>query len=154
MKETIFDVLIYLFENYMEEETERVPDTDVIRSELLEAGFEQLDINRAFAWLESLSLENTISSATPTFRIFCRQEQAKLDIECRNLLLFLEYTGILSATHRECVIDRAMALADAEISLDELKWIILMVLLNQADSEMNFSEIEDFIYDLSPAYLH
>lgn len=154
MKETIFDVLIYLFENYMEEETDRVPDTDVIRSELLDAGFEQLDISRAFAWLESLSLENPLSSAAPTFRIFCRQEQEKLDIECRNLLLFLEYTGILSTTNRERVIDRAMALADAEISLDELKWIILMVLLNQADSEMSFSEIEDFIYDLSPAYLH
>ena len=34
MKENIFDVLMYLFENYMEEEIEMFPDTDVIRTEL------------------------------------------------------------------------------------------------------------------------
>ena len=42
MKENIFDVLMYLFENYMEDEIEMLPDSDVIRTELLEAGFEQL----------------------------------------------------------------------------------------------------------------
>ena len=40
MKENIFDVLMYLFENYMEDEIEMLPDSDVIRTELLEAGFE------------------------------------------------------------------------------------------------------------------
>jgi Smg protein len=154
MKETIFDVLIYLFENYMESERDYLPDTDVIRGELMEVGFEQLEINRAFAWLESLSLESTIAQVSSTFRIFSPQEQAKLEIDCRNLLLFLEYNGVLSPANRERVIDRAMALADAEISLDELKWIILMVLLNQTDAPTAFSDMEDFIYDLSPAYLH
>jgi Smg protein len=33
MKENIFDVLMYLFENYMEEEIEILPDSDVIRTE-------------------------------------------------------------------------------------------------------------------------
>ncbi len=154
MKETIFDVLIYLFENYMEEESESLSDTDVIRGELIAAGFEQPNVSRAFDWLESLSLESTINHVSATFRIFCLQEQAKLGLECRNLLLFLEYNGILSPANRERVIDRAMALADAEISLEELKWIVLMVLLNQTDTQMDFSDIEDFIYDLSPAYLH
>ncbi|MDD1606647.1 MAG: DUF494 domain-containing protein [Methylococcaceae bacterium] len=155
MKENIFDVLMYLFENYMEEEIEIFPDTDVIRTELLEAGFQQLEVNKAFDWLESLSLEGLMqSNISPSFRIFCRQEIEKLDIECRNLIMFLEQNGILNATNREIVIDRAMALEDEDISLEKLKWITLMVLLSQPDEEIAFSRMEDFVYDLVPTYLH
>ncbi len=155
MKENIFDVLMYLFENYMEEEIEIFPDTDVIRTELLEAGFQQLEVNKAFDWLESLNLQDLIPTNTaPTFRIFCREEIEKLDIECRNLILFLEKNGILNATNREIVIDRAMALEDEDLSLEKLKWITLMVLLSQPNEEIAFSRMEDFVYDLVPTYLH
>jgi Smg protein len=154
MKENIFDVLIYLFENYMADEMEHLPDSDVIRNELEAAGFDPLEVSKAFAWLESLSVENTMHCVCATFRIFSPQEEAKLDLNCRNLLLFLEHSGILTSGNRELVIDRAMALEEQDISLDELKWIVLMVLLNQADSETAFSRMENIVYDLTPAYLH
>jgi Smg protein len=155
MKENIFDVLMYLFENYMEDEIEILPDSDIIRTELMEAGFEQVEVNKAFDWLESLSLQRPIRSATsPAFRIFCSEEQEKLDLECRNLLIFLENSGILNSTNREIVIDRAMALENEEISLEKLKWIVLMILLSQPDEELAFSRMEDIVYDLVPTYIH
>ena len=74
MKENIFDVLMYLFENYMEEEIELPPDSDVIRTELEEAGFQSLEVSKAFDWLDSLSLERTIKpTITSAFRMFCQQ---------------------------------------------------------------------------------
>jgi Smg protein len=155
MKENIFDVLMYLFENYMEEEIDIFPDSDAIRTELLEAGFQQMAVSKAFDWLASLSLQGLIeTSATPSFRIFCREEIAKLDIECRNLIMFLEQSGILNAANREIVIDRAMALENEDISLEKLKWITLMVLLSQPDEEIAFSRMEDLVYNLVPSYLH
>jgi len=155
MKENIFDVLMYLFENYMEDEIEILPDSDVIKTELEEAGFEQIEVNKAFDWLESLSLQGGIKpTVAPAFRIFCSQEQDKLDLECRNLLMFLEHSGILNAANREIVIDRAMALENEEISLEKLKWIVLMILLSQPDEELAFSRMEDIVYDLVPTYLH
>ncbi len=155
MKENIFDVLMYLFENYMEDEIGRLPDSEAIKTELEEAGFGQLEVDKAFHWLESLSLQGGIKPAVATaFRIFCPQEQDKLDLECRNLLMFLEQTGILNPTNREIVIDRAMALDDDEISLEKLKWIVLMILLSQPDEELAFSRMEDIVYDLAPTYLH
>ncbi len=155
MKENIFDVLMYLFENYMEDEIEILPDSDVIKVELQEAGFEQLEVNKAFDWLESLSLQRAIKpSVIPAFRIFCRQEIAKLDLECRDLIIFLEQNGILTSANREIVIDRAMALENEEISVEKLKWIVLMVLLSQPDEEIAFSRMEDLVYDLVPTYLH
>jgi len=155
MKENIFDVLMYLFENYMEDELDTLPDSDVIRTELLEAGFESCEVTKAFDWLDSLSLQGAIKpSVSPAFRIFCDQEKTKLDIECRNLLMFLEHNGILNSANREIVIDRVMALENEEISLEKLKWITLMVLLSQPNEEIAFSRMEDIVYDLLPAYLH
>lgn len=155
MKENIFDVLMYLFENYMEDEIDMLPDSDTIKTELEEAGFGQIEVNKAFTWLESLSLQGGIRpTLTSAFRIFCPEEQNKLDLECRNLLLFLEHTGILNATNREIVIDRAMALEDEEISLEKLKWIVMMILLSQPDEELAFARMEDIVYDLMPTYLH
>ncbi len=155
MKENIFDVLMYLFENYMEDEVDMFPDSDIVRTELEEAGFEQIEVNKAFEWLESLSVQGLIKPTEATaFRIFCSQEEAKLDIECRNLLIYLESIGILNSANREIVIDRAMALENEEISMEKLKWIVLMVLLSQPDEEIAFSRMEDIVYNLVPTYIH
>lgn len=155
MKENIFDVLMYLFENYMEDEIEILPDSDVIKVELQEAGFETYEVNKAFDWLESLSQQRAIvPTVAPAFRIFCSQEIDKLDLESRNFILFLEQSGILSSANREIVIDRAMALDNEEISLEKLKWIVLMVLLSQPNEEIAFSRMEDIVYELVPLYLH
>ncbi len=155
MKENIFDVLMYLFENYMEDEAEILPHSDVIRTELLEAGFESCEVSKAFDWLDSLNIKRTIKpTVTSAFRIFCSQEIIKLNLECRNFILFLEQNGILNSDNREVVIDRVMALDIEDISMDKLKWIVLMVLLSQPDEEIAFSRMEDIVYDLVPTFLH
>lgn len=155
MKENIFDVLMYLFENYMEDEIDILPDNEVIRTELEEAGFEQHEVIKAFDWLESLSVEGRINPTIPTtFRIFSDVEQNKLNLECRNFLMFLESSAIVTPANRELIIDRVMALENEDISLEKLKWIVLMVLLSQPEDEIAFSRMEDIVYDLIPTYLH
>ena len=47
MKESMFDVLMYLFENYMEEGSEFTPDQESLVFELTEAGFPSGEIGRA-----------------------------------------------------------------------------------------------------------
>ena len=65
----------------------------------------------------------------------------------------LERTGILNSINRELVLDRAIALEEV-LTLDKLKWIVLIVLLNQPDEELAFARMEDMVYDLLPTYLH
>ncbi len=155
MKENIFDVLIYLFENYLDDDIDLLPDSEGIKTELLQAGFEQTEVNNAFDWLETLTEKNYIKPTVPSaFRIFYAQEKIKLDLECRNCLLFLENNGILTPTSREIVIDRAMAIETKQLSLDELKWTVLMVLLSQSDDDVAYSRMEDIVYNLTPALLH
>ena len=70
MKEDIFDVLIYLFENYLDNDSDNYPDTDLIASELLDAGFQQPDVNKAFDWLESLADAEAITTVvSSSFRV-------------------------------------------------------------------------------------
>ncbi len=156
MKENIFDVLIYLFENYLDDDEITLnSDSNDIKTELLQAGFEPNEVNNAFDWLETLAEKSTIKPGlTADFRIFSTQEEIKLDLDCRNLLIFLQNSTILTPTTREIVIDRLMAVENKTISLDELKWTVLMVLLNQSDDDLAFSRMEDIVYDLTPALLH
>lgn len=155
MKENVFDVLIYLFENYMDREVDLTPDPDLIRTELAEAGFPQVEINKAFEWLESLTDQQAIKPvSSPAFRVFSSQEAARLDTECRGLILFLEQSGILTPASRELVIDRILAFNEDSITLENLKWVVLMVLFSQPDEEIAFARMEDLVYESLPTYLH
>jgi Smg protein len=155
MKENIFDVLIYLFENYLDDDIELIPDSEGIKTELIQAGFKKTEVNTAFTWLETLVEQSPIKPSIPSaFRIFSPQEEIKLDLECRDFLLFLERNAILNATTREIVIDRAMALENKNLTLLELKWTVLLVLLSQSDDDEAYCKMEDLIYDLTPFLVH
>lgn len=54
-------------------------------------------------------------------------EQNHLGYECLGFISFLESAGVLPASMREIVIERAMAAPGSPVSLDDLKIIILMV---------------------------
>ncbi|MCI0653663.1 MAG: DUF494 domain-containing protein [Methylococcaceae bacterium] len=154
MKENVFDIIIYLFENYLDDEYGFVPDPEAIRTELLEAGFPQGEVSKAFEWLESLTQQPDIRSAAPSFRVFSPEETAKLDTECRGLLIFLEQSGILTPASREQVIDRLMAFRDDEISLENLKWVVLVILFSRPDEETAFARMEDLVYENMPVLFH
>lgn len=152
MKETVLDVLMYLFENYIEDEIEFAPDEASLKLELEDAGFGDVQVNMAFDWLESLAeqKENLLTqklSDTPSVRIFTDKEKERLDVECRGFLVFLEQVGALDAHDRELVVDRVMALGPDEIDLGQLKWVILMVLFNQPGKEAAFTWMEDIVLD-------
>jgi Smg protein len=155
MKENIFDVLMYLFDNYMDDDSEIPPDNEMVKTELLQAGFGHKDVVRAFDWLESLSLEGVdiAPQASSSFRVFSPFEKERLDVECQDLILTLERMGILNSVNRELILDRAIALEEV-LTIDKLKWIVLIVLLNQPDEELAFARMEDMVYDLLPTYLH
>ena len=113
MKESILDVLLYLFEHYFTEDADPVRDRDSLQNGLIQAGFSPAEISKAFDWLDALAEQRPAASEPriggPT-RVYHGPELEKLDVECRGFLLFLEQHGVLDADQRELVLDRAMAL--------------------------------------------
>ena len=55
MKETILDVLLFLFENYFYDDPDAVRDRDSLQHGLIQAGFSPTEISKAFDWLEELA---------------------------------------------------------------------------------------------------
>ena len=75
-------------------------------------------------------------------------------MNCQGFLLFLEQTGVLDHSTRELVIDRIMALETEDIDLDQLKWVILMVLFNQTGHEAAFAWMDDLVFEETMGTLH
>jgi Smg protein len=158
MNETMVDVLIYLYENYMDAEASPPTDQGELRDELSMAGFPSLEIDKAFQWLEELARQQEVGDTSEhrphSVRIFSEEEALRLDTGCRGLLLFLEQSEILDPHSRELVIDRAMALDATAVSEEDLKWIVLLVLISQPGRELAFAQMEDMVYSQEPVYLH
>ncbi len=87
-------------------------------------------------------------------RVFVEAEVDRLDRECLGFLMFLEQHGVLDGDQRELVIDRAMALDQDEVDLDDLKWVVLMVLFNQPGAEAAFAWMENQIFGDDPEPIH
>ncbi|MCF7751673.1 hypothetical protein D3C87_198960 [compost metagenome] len=157
MKESILDVLLYLFEHYFSEDPDLVRDRDTLQNSLIQAGFSPTEIKKAFDWLDALADQRpavTLARVDGPVRIYHGPELDKLDVEGRGFLMFLEQHGILDANQRELVLDRAMALDQDELDLDDLKWVVLMVLFNQPGSEAAYAWMETQMFVDEPEPLH
>ena len=150
---------MYLFEHYFDDETELDSDRESLRQELIEAGFPEGEIAKAFKWLEALTAGETViepreGDDVPATRVYTDEECERLDLECRSFLLFLEQVRVLDSITRELVIDRVEALEGEEIDLESLKWVVLMVLFNQPGKEAVFAWMEDIVLDKASGRLH
>ncbi len=158
----MFDILMYLFENVVHNESEFRVDHDELTDELIRAGFHHDEIFKALAWVEKLAaLQET--DATPylsrvtvlnSTRVYTVEEQVRLDVQCRGFLIFLEQVKVLDVSTREMVIDRTMEIESAEFCLEDLKWVILMVLFNVAGKEWAYEQMEDLLFEVQEGPLH
>ena len=156
MKEDVLDVLMYLFEAYLDADPQPEPDRDALRGELEKAGFGRLEIDHALEWLDGLSDESARHAYSVTdraIRVFSDEECERLDVNCRGYLLYLEHVGILSAAQRELTIDRIMALS-SEVDVEQIKWVVLLVLFTQPGQEVAYARMEDLIFEEGTAIVH
>lgn len=157
----MFDVLMYLFETYIHNEAEMRVDQDKLTRDLTDAGFDREDIYNALLWLEKLAdyQEGLVApiqlAADPlSMRIYMPEEMQRLDAECRGFLLFLEQIQVLSLETREMVIERVMALETEEFDLEDLKWVVLMVLFNVPGCENAYQQMEELLFEVNEGILH
>jgi Smg protein len=152
----MFDILVYLFENYYTPQA--CPEADVLAKRLAAAGFEHDDIDDALGWLYGLAettercvdLNNWHSSSA---RIYTDSEYQQLGSESIGFITFLETAGILPTSLREIVIDRALAAPEAPVSLATIKVVALMVLWSQ-EADIDHLILEELLDDDSSRPLH
>ncbi|WP_297819284.1 DUF494 family protein [uncultured Paraglaciecola sp.] len=151
----MFDILMYLFENLIHSETEIRVDQDELTDELVRAGFHHDEIYKALSWLEKLAaLQETdikpyLAKGLNSFvtRVYTQDEEMRLDVECRGFLMFLEQINVLDSSTREMVIDRVMEIDSKEFCLEDMKWVVLMVLFNVPGKENAYAQMEDLLFE-------
>ena len=160
MKEGVIDVLMYIFSSYADQDEHLPEDRDGIDADLRAAGFDRLEIDKAFDWLDGLTeADDNLGSEQSEIatRVLASEERARLEYNAQGFLLFLEQSGVLTPRLREMVINRVMALeSDSEVDIEELKWIVMMVLFNSSDEqdENALMHYEDIVFSEQPAVFH
>lgn len=147
IKESVLDVLMYLYENYVEQEFADSANHDTLRVELVGAGFPEEEVNHAFGWLSDLTerRDNLVDPASGSIRLYGSAEQARIGPESQGFLLYLEQLGLLSPQGRELVIDRLMSIED-DVDMERVKWVVLLVLINQSGTDDALAQVEEMVY--------
>ena len=149
MTGSVLDILIYVFDQYMLAEMPRGPGArdPGCRSGACRVRPSQ---RRTRARLARRSRRRTLASGhvcQRALRVFSEDELERISTECRGYLLQLEREGILSPLQREIVIDRLLALDGDEVDIDQLKWLVLMVLSSQPGQEQACARMEDLVFE-------
>lgn len=153
----MFDLLIYMFENYLSSKNNL--DFANMTLELEAAGFNNKDIENALDWFSELKKmsekipQSNSLKINDKFRIFTENEKEKFSPNGLGFILFLEQANILDSIEREIIIDRAMALNQNIINIDEVRWIVMMTLWNNG-RENDYLFVEDSLYQTEQLILH
>ncbi len=158
----MFDVLVYLYETYYRPDA--CPDSAALAKKLSAVGFEEEEISKALGWLTDLAeTTHELADQYPQqiafsfgTRIYVARELDALGTAAIGFIQFLESAKVINPIQREIVIERALAVSDAQISLDKLKVIVLMVLWSQGKEPdgLMFDELFLDEDDAEPRLLH
>jgi len=155
MNTEVLDILMYLFDIYMDDIHSNQPSEEDIRNELASIGFHHSTVDHAFDWLDELSfLPDDIDHIETLYgqtqyngtRIFNHFELEKFNHQAQGLLLELVELEVISISQRELIIEKALSLNVVHINQEQIKLIILMVLYNLSDSVESYTWIQDHLY--------
>lgn len=150
IKQSVVDVLMFLFEQYLGEDNDAIDERDHMQVRLEEVGFDNQEIDQAFDWLEDLATLRDDRIISPlqlnSVRIFSEEEKDILNEDCLGFIMYLEQSNILTPITRELVLDRVIAL-DHPLSMEQLKWIVMIVLHTHPGEENAFAWMESLVFD-------
>ncbi len=169
----MFDVLVYLYENYWRPDA--CPEPKQLSRKLSAVGFEPEEIQDALRWLDGLAhtaesttddagsasdnssepvrITNGVPAAPNSLRIYTEEEREVLDAASVGFIAFLESAGVLPPPMREMVIDRAVAVGAGTMDLEDLKIIVLMVFWSLGE-EPDALILDELFVDAEDRLLH
>jgi len=157
----MFEIIMYLFESYIQVDQSVELDTQEVTDELIQEGFQKAEIKKALSWLDQLAnmhhqdpSGNTQEAQKTSHRIYNKIEQGQISLECRSYISYLEEAKILTTKTREMVIDCVMSLDNTQLQLEDLKWLILMVLFNDPVNNDAFLQLESMLMDFEEGLIH
>jgi Smg protein len=81
-----------------------------------------------------------------SLRVFTEAELNKISTESLGLIIFLQQANVINDMERDLIIDRAMALKQVEVKIEETRWITMMALWNKG-REKDYLFVEDALFN-------
>ena len=145
---SVLDVLTCMFD-YLFDTKNKVNDSE-LKNYLSQIGFDESGINKALIWLDNMtsSKDNQSDTKNPnSIRVYTKNERKKIDCKSRDFLYFMQNIGQISDNQRETIINQVMSLENSRLSLEDVKWIVTMVISNQDHQVHNGDWLEAIISD-------
>ena len=150
---SVLKVLIYVYDHYMLADPSEVPERHRMLADLQKRGFSVSEVVHAMEWLSALVGDQRARPEPADIlaedrqgggglRIFADGELSRLSADCRAFLMLLDRQHVLTTQQRELVIERALALDIDEADVEQLKWVVLLVLSSQPGQELAFARFE------------
>lgn len=139
MRERVLAIVSFIAQYFLDDR-DMMTETDLVE-ELLSVGFEAEEIDAAFSWMESQALSPPASNETSltvpavSTRVFSTEERRAISQEGRGFLVRLRSLGILNDDIQEEVIDKALQMAEEEVSLKEIKTITVLAMFANSQNE-------------------
>src|SRR5512146_3117929 len=145
----VLKVLIYVYDHYMLADPAEVPERRHMLADLQKRGFSVTEVVQAMEWLSELVSDRRAAPAQAQvqpesggLRVFADGELSRLSADCRAFLMLLDRQRVLTPQQRELVIERALALDVDEVDVEQVKWVVLLVLSSQPGQELAFARFE------------
>lgn len=160
MGESLFSLLLYVFENYPQ--LDEIDDNkhQEITDEMLKAGFEKTDVERVLNWFRHLNHQRELLSNSSlkhqvsSHRVFARRERDCLTPEARSRLLELQQKGYIDTVTRELVLDRLIALDEPMLDASEIDWLVLVIMFQDNSQPYQMRLMEDMVLQGEPSISH
>jgi len=142
--------IVSIIAQYVMDDRDFLTEGDLVE-QLLEEGFEAEEIDAAFSWMESLSMQCR-SAATgreltqPTYRIFTPEEGQVFTRDAMGFLIRLRTLGILDNDLQEEIIDKALRMSEEEVTLKEIKALTALTLFTRSQDDWH-REVDCFMED-------
>lgn len=139
MRERVLAIVSFIAQYFLDDRDLMV-ESDLVE-ELLAIGFESEEIDAAFSWMESQALftpssnEASLNVPALSHRVFSTEESRVLSSEARGFLTRLRTMGILGDDIQEDVIEKALMMADDEVTLKEIKTITVLAIFANSQNE-------------------
>jgi Smg protein len=139
LRERVLAIVSFIAQYFLDDR-DMMTESDLVE-ELLSVGFEAEEIDAAFIWMESQALcapsgsETSLNAPALSHRVFSTEENRTLSSEARGFLTRLRTMGILDDLIQEEVIEKALLMADDEITLKEIKTITVLTMFANSQNE-------------------
>ncbi len=146
---SVLKVLIYVYDHYMLADPADVPERQHMLRDLRQRGFSVSEVVQAMEWLSALVSDTRavpaaadLQAERAAIRVLTDSELERLSADGRAFLMELDRQRVLTPQQRELVIERALALDLEEVEVEQLKWVVLLVLSSQPGQDLAFARFE------------